>query len=123
MTGGWNDVDQKNHDLMHCHLGLMLHCGNPGAALNSSCRQRLRAEGTMPFACEGLDNSTYPFESFDATTQHRNQMSPTNHTPIVPTAKEIEVCKFWDSAPPMGLLPNSCRGCAAVGAPALEVII
>mmetsp|Transcript_112776 Transcript_112776/g.273866 ORF Transcript_112776/g.273866 Transcript_112776/m.273866 type:complete len:834 (-) Transcript_112776:83-2584(-) len=112
-SGDWNDVDQRNHELMNCHFSLMFHCGAPGAEPGSACRRRMASNGVLPLACRGVpENAIYPFEAFDPARQQRNQISPTNHTAIVPSAEEREICRFWDSAPPMRLQPNSCRGCA-----------
>uniref|UniRef100_A0A7S4RIT8 Carboxylesterase type B domain-containing protein n=1 Tax=Alexandrium monilatum TaxID=311494 RepID=A0A7S4RIT8_9DINO len=113
----WEELDQRNHELMHCHFALMFHCGDPGARPGSTCRQGAAEKGAMPLAClEVPEDAVFPFEAFDPERRHRNQLSPTNHTPIAPSPEEEAVCRFWDSAPPMSLRPNACRGCAAAAA-------
>jgi len=111
--GFWQDVDQKNHDVIHCHFALMFHCGNPGATPESKCRRKLIGSNITLHSCAMLkDHEIYPFDEFDAASPRIKELNPSRHGMIVPSEAERQVCEFWDVAPSMNFQQNSCRGCA-----------
>lgn len=113
-TGPWTDVDQKNHEIMHCHFALMFHCNSPGALPDSDCQKDLISRNITLHACVSLTpEDVYPFDGFNASSGQRKELHPSRHGLITPSNEETELCQFWDQAPPMTLQPNNCRGCAS----------